>query len=112
MTTKETIEWLKIMRINLKNFPEISNGKKIEALTNAIDIAEAFEAFTDPNASDKASYKKIEKIGKKHWLDNADGWICPICGFETSSPAKYEGCKCPKCGFQDDKDKTESEDKE
>jgi tRNA(Ile2) C34 agmatinyltransferase TiaS len=43
-----------------------------------------------------------------HWLDNADSWICPICGFETSSPAKYEGCKCPKCGFQDDKDKYKS----
>jgi hypothetical protein len=44
-----------------------------------------------------------------HWLDNADSWICPVCGFETSSPAKYEGCKCPRCVFQDDKDKTESE---
>jgi rubredoxin len=48
-------------------------------------------------------------MGKKHWLDNADSWICPICGFETSSPAKYEGCKCPKCGFQDEKDKMENE---
>ncbi len=46
------------------------------------------------------------KIG--HWIDNADSWICPICGFETGSPAKYEGCRCPKCGFQDDKDKQES----
>ena len=42
---------------------------------------------------------------QKHWLDNADSWICPICGFETASPAKYEGCKCPQCGFQDEKDK-------
>lgn len=41
----------------------------------------------------------------KHWLDNADSWICPICGFETSSPSKYDGCICPKCGFQDEKDK-------
>lgn len=47
-----------------------------------------------------------------HWLDNADSWICPVCGFETGSPAKYGGCKCPKCGFQDDKDKSESEDRE
>lgn len=44
----------------------------------------------------------------KHWLDNADSWICPICGFETVSPAKYENCKCPKCGFQDKKDKAKS----
>ena len=54
--------------------------------------------------------KMIEdsEIRKKlHWIDNADSWICPICGFETGSPAKYEGCKCPKCGFQDDKDKKE-----
>ena len=46
-----------------------------------------------------------------HWLDNADSWICPVCGFETSSPAKYEGCKCPKCGFQDDKDKSENDER-
>ena len=52
---------------------------------------------------------KIESEIRKelHWIDNADSWICPICGFETGSPAKYEGCKCPKCGFQDDKDKKE-----
>ena len=42
---------------------------------------------------------------KDHWIDDADHYICPICGFETSSPAKYEGCKCPNCGFQDEKDK-------
>ena len=45
MTIEETKKWLMIMRANLKNFPEISNDKKIEALSNAIDIAEAFEAF-------------------------------------------------------------------
>lgn len=71
MDTKETIGWLKIMRTNLKSFPEISNGKKIEALTNAIDIAEAFESFTDPNVSDKASYKKFEKVTNKSDQDLA-----------------------------------------
>lgn len=71
MDTKETIGWLKIIRANLKNFPEISNGKKLEALTNAIDIAEAFEAFTDPNVSDKASYKKFEKVRNKSDQDLA-----------------------------------------
>lgn len=65
MTIKETIDWLKIMRVNLKNFPEISNRKKIEALTNAIDIAEAFEAFTDPNVSSRASYKTFNKVRTK-----------------------------------------------
>lgn len=44
----------------------------------------------------------------KHWIDNADSWICPVCGLEVSSPAKYKGCKCPKCGFQDEKDKVKS----
>lgn len=64
MDTKETIMWLKIMRANLKEFPEVSNSKKIEALSNAIDIAEAFEAFFDPNVSDKECYKKFEKVRK------------------------------------------------
>ncbi len=65
MTIKETIDWLKIIRVNLKNFPEISNGKKIEALTNAIDIVGACEIFLDPNVSDKESYKMFEKVRKK-----------------------------------------------
>lgn len=42
-----------------------------------------------------------------HWIDDADRWRCPICGFETASPMLYVGCKCPKCGFQDKKDKVE-----
>lgn len=42
-----------------------------------------------------------------HWIDDADSWTCPVCRFNTSSPAKYEGCKCPVCGFQDPKDKEE-----
>ncbi len=40
-----------------------------------------------------------------HWIDNADSYICPICGFETDNPNKYDGCTCPVCGFQDEKDK-------
>lgn len=50
MDTKETITWLKIMRANLKEFPEISNSKKIEALSNAIDIVEDNE-FISNNAT-------------------------------------------------------------
>lgn len=41
----------------------------------------------------------------KHWIDDADHWICPDCGFITPNPNRYVGCKCPKCGFQDEKDK-------
>lgn len=51
MNTKETIMWLKIMRADLKNFPEVSNSKKIEALSNAIDIVDAYEAFISNNAT-------------------------------------------------------------
>ena len=64
MTTKETVGWLKIIRADLKNFPEISNSKKIEALTNAIYIVEACGKFFDPNVSDKESYKMFEKVRK------------------------------------------------
>lgn len=47
-----------------------------------------------------------------HWIDNADSYICPVCGFETYSPAKYPECKCPQCGFQDQKDKPDHPKKE
>ena len=66
MTTKETIGWLKIIRADLKSFPEISNGKKIVALTNAIYIAEAFDVFFDPKVSDKECYKMFEKVRKRN----------------------------------------------
>lgn len=41
----------------------------------------------------------------RHWIDDADSWNCPICGFSTGNPNRYPGCKCPVCGFQADKDK-------
>ena len=40
-----------------------------------------------------------------HWIDNADSYICPVCGFETDNPNRYDAAKCPVCGFQDIKDK-------
>lgn len=49
--------------------------------------------------------KEWDKQKSKHWIDNADSYICPICGEEVRSPSAYPGCKCPKCGFQDEKDK-------
>lgn len=39
------------------------------------------------------------------WRDGGDCYICPICGEEVNSPARYHGCRCPKCGFQAEKDK-------
>lgn len=44
-----------------------------------------------------------------HWIDNADSYICPICGFETGNPNRFEGCRCPVCGFQDEKDRRASD---
>lgn len=49
--------------------------------------------------------KDWDKRKSKHWIDNADSYICPICGEEVRSPSAYPGCKCPNCGFQDEKDK-------
>lgn len=42
-------------------------------------------------------------MGMAHWIDNADSYICPVCGFETSNPFRFH-CQCPKCGFMDTKD--------
>ena len=66
MTTKEIVTWLKIIRTGLNNFPEVSNSKKIEALSNAIDIVSACEIFFDPNVSDKECYKIFEKAWKRN----------------------------------------------
>jgi rubrerythrin len=38
-----------------------------------------------------------------HWFDNADSYICPVCGFETDNPNKFQA-RCPVCGFMDEKD--------
>lgn len=40
-----------------------------------------------------------------HWVDNADSYICPVCGFETDNPNRYKSSRCPKCKFQDIKDR-------
>ena len=48
---------------------------------------------------------------EKHWIDNADSYICPVCRFECHSPKDWEGCKCPKCGFQDKDEQTMSKEK-
>lgn len=36
----------------------------------------------------------------KDYIDNADSYICPICGNEIANPNKYENNKCPICGFE------------
>lgn len=34
----------------------------------------------------------------KFWIDNADSYLCPECGFEVNNPAKVN-LTCPRCGF-------------
>lgn len=82
MDKKECITWLKILRANMKTFPEISANKKIEALTMAIRIIEQ-----EPKAG--------------HWIDcdnvedySADGYDCSVCGVN----AEYATSYCPNCG--------------
>lgn len=45
-----------------------------------------------------------------NWIDNADSYICPVCGFETDNPNKFRA-KCPVCGFIADKEKESAEKK-
>ena len=37
------------------------------------------------------------------WIDNADSYLCSVCGYETGNPNNHN-CKCPVCGFVADKD--------
>lgn len=41
---------------------------------------------------------------ERDWYDNADSYLCPDCGYETSNPLR-SSCiaKCPRCGFVPDK---------
>ena len=39
----------------------------------------------------------------RHWIDNADSWVCPYCRYECDNPNKIPGNKCPKCGFREDR---------
>lgn len=38
------------------------------------------------------------------WIDDADCYRCPVCGYETHNPRNH-GYKCPKCGFVADEDR-------
>lgn len=45
MTRKEAIEWLKIIKANMRLFPEISATKKVKALEMAISSLEVDEMY-------------------------------------------------------------------
>ena len=61
------------------------------------------ELSTEGKALYRALYKEMIGGDNMHWIDNADSYICPICGFETDNPNKFQ-CKCPVCEFMDEKD--------
>lgn len=48
--------------------------------------------------------EELESGSAKHWLDDADRWVCPRCGHESPNPNDYLGRQCPVCGFQAVKD--------
>lgn len=36
-----------------------------------------------------------------HWVDNADSYLCPKCGFEVNNPNDLDNPhKCPQCGLE------------
>ena len=41
-----------------------------------------------------------------YWIDNADSYICSICGYECNNPnkEKYGADVCPNCGAKMDGD--------
>lgn len=47
---------------------------------------------------DESTRKRVSDMA--HWIDNADGYICSECGYETNNPNKevYGAWRCPKCG--------------
>lgn len=59
MSIDTVIQWLKIQRQNLKDFPEIASDKKIESLDAAISYLEDYKQLMD-------KYQKIEEIVKQY----------------------------------------------
>lgn len=46
-----------------------------------------------------------------NWIDNADSYKCPICGYETGNPNRHNN-QCSVCGFIADKDSNSKYDPE
>ena len=51
--------------------------------------------------------EEIDAMIPKRWIDNADSYLCPVCGFEVNNPNKFRAhptmnTKCPKCGWEAD----------
>ena len=57
MSIDTVTKWLEIMRVNLKDFPEVGNDKKIESLDTAISYLGDYQQLI-------RKYEKIEQILK------------------------------------------------
>lgn len=85
MKRSEAITWLKVMLANLVSFPEVSNTKKRQALTYAIDSLNTDEAY-------QLMYEglEVEEVVHAEWIWNADRfmYVCSKCGH---NPTKGTG---------------------
>lgn len=92
-----------------------TDEKYADKKINWKEILKIFKGHGNYNYTEiRKAFNEIENLIKREiakeenglqWIDNADSWICPVCGFETRNPHNYKGCKCPVCGFQAWKDK-------
>ena len=79
MTRKEAIDWLKVIRSDIKTFGEISPYKKIEALDMAISSLETDEAYQleyeQPEfCADCISRAEVLKLMKDNWHTHNGDW--------------------------------------
>ena len=75
LTKEEVIKWLGIMRENLINFPEISNNKKMAALSYAINFLETNDSNQIAHTDKVPSLKQMnwkEEIHKFYYLCKTD----------------------------------------
>ena len=87
MDIEEVIKWLKIMKANLNSFPEVSSGKKIEALAEAIRllINEQSENSTGSIIKNDLGVEKVE-VRKPciNYEDGCEEWAgCPCVNFKA-----------------------------
>ncbi len=91
MTQKEIIDWLDIIAVNIKNFPEISADKKIEALQEAIKIIKKTPKL-------KGVWQPVENSGYADGNPVYDVWECSQCGYEHKGEKDTLTAYCPDCG--------------
>ncbi len=76
LTKEEVIKWLGIMRENLINFPEINTGKKVAALSYAIN-------FIETNDSNQIAHTdKVPSLKQINWKDEIHRFFY-LCKTDT-----------------------------